>query len=167
MPGTRTAPTIDGNATFVALRIKLIDASGDERSVRIQPLKSGVTDTEIEAHVAALQALTNSSAAVVDVISVYAGTVSAGNAVDDSYQSVYDNVVLLEKNATTQQAINAFVPAPINTLIDAGDVVDTSLVAYQTWRDSVGDLLSADFDPISVRFTERREKNDSIPASNP
>lgn len=164
MPGTRTAPAVDGNATFLALSMKLVDASGDERSVRIQPLKSSVSDAEIESLVAATQALSNASVAVVNVISIYAGALSASNALDTSYQSVYDNVVLLEKNASTTQAINAFIPAPINTLIDEGDVVDTDLVAYATWRGAVGDVLDDDFAPVSVRFTERREKNDSIPA---
>lgn len=164
MPGTRTAPAIDGNPTFLALSMKLVDASGDERSVRIQPLKSSVSDAEIESLVAATQALSNASVASVNVISIYAGALSASNAQDTSYQSVYDNVVLLEKNASTTQAINAFIPAPITTLVDAGDVVDTELVAYTTWRDAVGEVLDDAFAPVSVRFTERREKNDSIPA---
>lgn len=164
MAGTRTAPTVDGTVTFKAMSMKLVDSSGDERTVRIQPLKAAVTNTEIEALVAATQTLTNASIAVVNVIDIYSGALSASNADDAVYTSVYDNVVLLEKNSTTTQAINAFIPAPINTLIDAGDVVDTDLVAYTTWRGAVGDVLADEFAPVSVRFTERREKNDSTPA---
>jgi hypothetical protein len=156
---------VNGTPTYKAIRVKLIDASGDERSVRLQPIDPAATNTDLEAYVAALQALTNASASVVDVIDVYAGDLLASNALTDSYQSVYDNVVLLMKDASTQQSINAFVPAPLNTLVDDGDVVDTSLVAYQTWRDAVDTILTTAFAPISVRFTERREKNDSIPAS--
>lgn len=164
MPGTRTAPALTGSASYRAVTVSLIDASGDERTVRLQPVPITVPLADIETMVAELAAITNASIYKVTVLDVFAGTKNASNALSASYQSVFDNIVLLAKDAATTQAVNAFVPAPEDSLILSGDVVDTTNVDYTAWRDAIIAILPTAFSAVSVRFTERREKNDSTPA---
>lgn len=159
---TRTAPTVDGTLTSKAVSISMIDASGDERSVRLV-VPSSATNTQIEALVAALQAASNASVYRVKVESLYVGAKLASNATNAAYTSVYDNIVLLLKESAlvTQQA---YVPAPKVAIIPSGDVVDISNALYTAWRDAALAAVSGSYAAQSVRFTERREKNDSIPA---
>lgn len=159
----RTAPTVDSAAiTEKAVSISFIDATGDERSVRLI-VPAAATDSEIEAVVAATVALSNANVWRVKVEQLYVGAKDASQALSASYQSVYDNIVLLAKESSVVTQ-NAYVPAPLGSLVLSGDVVDTSVLDYQTWRDDVITLLAGGYNAQSVRFTERREKNDSVPA---
>lgn len=164
MPGTRSAPVVNaGTPNRVTLSVRMQDFGGDKRSVSLD-VPNAVTDAQIDAYVDALQALTNSTVYEIEKGQKYTSVPMQANALNDSRESVYDNVVLLLKDVSINKAQDAFVPAPINTLIDDGDVVDTSLVAYETWRDATDALLAGNYEAVSVRFTERREKNDSTPA---
>jgi len=162
MPGTRTSPTVDGTPAEKAVSISFIDHTGDERSIRLV-LPATATDAEIEAQVAATVALSNASNWRVKVEQLYVGAKLASNAVAASYQSVYDNIVVLNKQSTlvTQQS---YIPAPLSGLVLGGDVVDTGNADYVTWRDATVALLGAGYAAVSARYTERREKNDSVPA---
>lgn len=166
MPGTRTAPTVNlGTPNRVTVSVRLMDWSGDKRAVSLD-VPATVTGAQIDAYVDALQALTNATIYEVSTNNKFTSVPIQANALQTSYQSVYDNVVLLMKDATQNKVQDAFLPAPILTLIDEGDVVDTSLVAYETWRDASVALVAENYIASSVRFTERREKNDSTPAGS-
>jgi hypothetical protein len=160
---TRTAPTVDGTLTSKAVTISLIDSSGDERSVRLV-VPAAATDAQIEALVAALQAGSNASVYRVSVQSLYEGAKLASNATNAVKSSVYDNIVLLAKESAIVSQ-NNYIPAPLGAIIASGDVVDTSNSLYTAWRDATITLLAGSYVAQSVRFTERREKNDSVPAT--
>jgi hypothetical protein len=161
MPGSRTAPTIDGNPTFVSVQVRLIDHTGDIRSVTFLADQSQL-DADIETYVAALQTITNASVFEVNVAARYVSNPSAADADASSYLSVYDNIVLNLKNPATQRQSNAFVPAPLEALIDGGDRVDVANTDYVAWVNAVNALIVGN--AVTVRFTERRDKNDSTPA---
>lgn len=159
---TRTAPTVNGTPTEKALTLRWIDHSGDQRATRLI-LPAGATDVQIEAVADTAQAISNASLWQVKVEQLYTGAKLASNAVNQTYPSVFDNVVLLAKESTlvTQQA---YIVAPQGVIIPSGDNVDVANLDYIAWRDAVLAALAGTYAAQSVRFTERREKNDSTPA---
>jgi hypothetical protein len=98
------------------------------------------------------------------VQSLYEGAKLASNATNAVKSSVYDNIVLLAKESAIVSQ-NNYIPAPLGAIIASGDVVDTSNSLYTAWRDATITLLAGSYVAQSVRFTERREKNDSVPAT--
>lgn len=164
MAGTRTAPSISAtDPVYIAISFHLIDAGGDKRSVSLKANPTNATDANIEDAAAKLQTASNASVWKVEVSEIYAGAASAANADDSVFESVYDNVVILYKDDTVPVSQNGFVPAPIGSMI-SDDVVDTTNTTYTDIRDALETLLNDDYQAISVRYTERRDKNDSIPA---
>lgn len=158
----RTAPTVTGSPTSIAVSVRMIDASGDERSVRLI-VPPTATDIEIESYVARLQAASNASVWEVQIQNLYTGAKLASNATNAVSASVFNNIVLLLKlNTLTSQ--NAYVPAPISALVPSGDKVDITNQTYIDWRDDTLTMLGGNYSAQSVRFTERREKNDATPA---
>jgi len=158
----RTAPTVDGVPNERAVSFSFIDASGDERSVRIVN-DVAATNAEIEALAAALAAATNASLWRVKSEQLYIGAKQASDATNQTYPSNYDNVVINLKLSTlvTQQG---YIPAPQGVMIPAGDVVDVSNALYTAVRDAYLTVVGSGYAAQSVRFTERREKNESTPA---
>lgn len=158
----RTAPTVDGAPAEKAVVFSFIDHSGDERSVR-NIIPSDATPAQIEAVVAQMAANSNANVYRVKVEDVYAGAKDASIAVNQTNPSVFSNIVVLMKVSSliSQQA---YLPAPEGVLIPSGDVVDTANTDYIAWRDAYLTMLGTGYVAQSVRFTERREKNDSIPA---
>ena len=163
MPGTRTAPTVDGTPPYKSVSFRFIDSTGDKRSFSVK-VPNAVTDVDIEAAVVALQAATNASIHEVTVTQQYAGAALASNALSDVHQSVYDNVVILYKDDSVPISQNGFIPAPLDALTDSDDNVDTGNATYIAARDAINTILAAGYTAISTRYTERREKNDSQPA---
>lgn len=165
---TRTAPVVNGTGTFVTLSIRMIDASGDVRTVSLD-LPSGVADTDIETHVDALQAATNASVYAVSVQTVYNSVPDPQNATAGSKsESVFDNLVLNAGNAT-KESRRGFIPAPVSELFtgDSDDIEPSSLllVAYLSSLlvlINQGLVAPAAFDIKSARYTERREINSAI-----
>lgn len=162
MAGTRTAPTVDGNPTEKAISYSFIDHSGDVRSIRVVGA-AGVTPAQIEALGAALQAASNASLWRIKVEDLYYGTELASNATNDSYQSVYDNVVLLLK-ASALISQQGYIPAPLAAMIPSGDVVDVVNTEYGNVKAAYLAVVGGTYSAKSVRFTERQEKNSSTPA---
>lgn len=160
MAGTRTAPTVDGTPTFKQVSISLIDAQGDIRSVSLYA-KSAATVAEIEAMVAAQQAITNASIYQVSVSDVYNGARQTSNADDAVVNSVYSNIVYHVK-ASPSDSQRGYVPAPLDALFDAGtDTVDLDNALLGTWFASVLAVVGSSYTGQSVRYTERREINDA------
>jgi hypothetical protein len=161
---TRTAPTVDGSPSYVAASFRLIDASGDKRSFQLK-LPAAATAAQIEAVAASLAAATNASLYAVEVTEAYAGAINAGNASEVVHESVYDNIVILFKDTSgVPVSQNGFIPAPNSALVEPGDDIDTSNALYTAFRDAVATALAGGYAAITARYTERREKNDSVPA---
>lgn len=161
MAGTRTAPTVDGSPVSKSVSIGLIDAQGDVRSISLVAA-AGATNAQIEALVAAVQAATNASVWRVTVGEVYNGAESKGNAANAVVESLYSNIVYhVKESATSSQ--RAYIPAPLETLFntdtDQPDPTDALLTA---WFTAVLAVVGNTYTGQSIRYTERREINDSI-----
>lgn len=164
MAGTRSAPTVDGSPTFIQVGVRLVDSRGDLRTVSLR-VAAGTLPASIEAMVAALQVATNASVYEVQVTERYATNPLASNADNSVFESVYDNIAINFKNQSTGAQQTAFIPAPIGGLVLDGDEVATVIPAYSDFRDAVDAILDTAYEPVTARFTERREKNDSVPAT--
>lgn len=160
MPGTRTAPTVDGTPPYQVVSYQFIDASEDIRSVSVQ-FPPGTTPGQIEAIAAQLQSKSNASLFNIKVSAAYSSPPGAGNALEAVHLSVYDNVVVLFKDQLNHSQ-DIFIPAPIEALQpadsdtpDASQLTGLILVVTTALEEDTTD----DWQAVSARFTERREKN--------
>lgn len=157
----RSVPAIDGTPDFTRVSMTFTDFTGDQRSVSALG-GPAVSAAQIEAAVDAMAEYSNAVLWRVEVTGVYEGSSSKTQASDETYPSVYDNVVVLFRNGTTRQTQNMFVPAPVQLLFVPGtdnpNVDPTSDLSVLTalWEAMIG---SASYNAISARFTERREIN--------
>jgi len=159
----RTAPDVTTAATFRTVSVRFVDFNGDLRTISAR-VPSAATVADVEAMVAAYTSLTNANLYEVQITDRWAAVPAAQTADEEVHMSVYDNVALNFKDIVAGLQQTIFLPAPIDTLIDAGDVVDTTIVDYVTWRDAWDTLLAGNYEPLTARFTERRNKNDTVPA---
>jgi len=163
MPGTASAPTVDGTPLYDRVSVHYVDASGDIRSDTIQ-IDPGTTDAQIQTMVGLIQGNSNASIYKVERTAVYASAPNPTNAVSAVYPSVYDNVVLLFKTLLNQSQ-NIFIPAPDEDIMPAdSDSPDTAaliptVVAIINVLEGTG---TTDWSGVSARFTERREKNQRV-----
>lgn len=161
MPGTRTAPTVNGTPTFINVSLRWIDASGDKRSDAVQ-VPTAATSAQIEAWAAAQQAAANASLYAVNVENVYNSTPDKSNALDEPKDSVYDNMVYLAKTATNLSK-RGFLPSPISAVFATGtdqpNPTSPELAAIFT---AFLALAGAGYSIQSVRYTERREINEAV-----
>lgn len=164
MAGTRTAPSVDGTPTYKQISIALLDFSGDLRSVSLR-VPAGATNAQIEAVVAKLQASTQASIYRVEVQYVYEGAVATSNATSDENSSVFDNISIGFKDTGTGASQTAYIPAPITSLMGAGDIVKTGETAYTEYRDAARTALAGNYAARFTRFSERREINKRQPAT--
>lgn len=160
MPGTRTAPAVDGTPPFQQASYQFIDSTEDIRSITIQ-LPPGATAAQIEAIGTQLQAKSNASLYKIEVKAVYASTPDVGNALPEVHISVYDNVVVLFKDQLNHSQ-DIFVLAPITALQpdDSDTPVGTQLLALTlAVTAALEQGTTDDWQAVSARYTERREKN--------
>lgn len=160
---TRTAPTIDGSPPFISLLIRFIDARDDRRSMSID-IDPAATNADIEAAVAAVQVASNASVYDVQVQQQYSGAILVSNATDAPFTSADDVLLITYRNATDKTSRRAEVRAPLGQLVEGGEVVDVDDPIYTAVRDAFNTILPLPYDPVSTRFTERRNKNSSTPA---
>lgn len=160
MAGTRTAPTVDGTPPWQNVSFMFIDASEDSRAISGQ-FPPGTTAAQIEAIAAALQTRSNASLYRVDVTASYASQKDPGNADPVVHLSVYDNVVMLFKDQENHSQ-DFFIPAPTTEVQpDGSDTPDTTelLALGIVIVNALEQGTTDDWQVISARFTERREKN--------
>lgn len=165
MAGTRSAPTVDlGTPNRITLSVRLMDAGGEKRAVSLD-IPSSATDTQIDAYVNAMQAVSNATIYEVSKQEKYTSVpLEANTETDSPFVSVFDNLVLGLKDVANNKLQDAFVPAVEGIIVLDGDVIDTEHGLYTAFRDAADALLGANYTPVSARFTERRDKNDSVPA---
>lgn len=156
----RTAPTVDGSGNFREVSFRWIDANNSRRSDTLR-VAQDATDAEIEAIVADFAAKSNANLYRVDVTMVYNSVLQPSDAVEEPRESVNDNIVILFKDSAGN-ARDFFIPAPLDSLFvggtnnpDAADFAAT-IAALQA-------ALEVAYEPVSLRFTERRRKNRSVP----
>lgn len=159
----RTAPTVNGTPNLRRVSWALIDASGDKRSVSLE-IDLAATDINIEAATAAIALATNANIYRVTVEDIYNDLPSVNDADELEENSVFDNIVLLMKDPTNRSQ-NFFLPAPKReNFVGDSDNPDAGSVMLGDWRDAVNQLAYGTTSAISLRYTERREKNQAVPA---
>lgn len=157
----RTAPTVDATPNYILLSIRYIDADGEKRADSFQ-IDGDSTVTEIDAYIEALGDMTNANLYEVRLQHVFAALPSAAAATEALRESVHDNLVILMKN-NSNQSQDAFIPAPLETLlVDGTSNPDPSDALWTPYFAALA-AIRGFFTPISIRFTERREKNPSVP----
>lgn len=159
---TRTATTVNGTPARYRVSLSFMDASSDKRTISIDVLAADYTAAKVEALAAAQQDASQASLWKIEVAAVYEGDADAGNADTDQRNSVFDNVALRAKNATTNIGYDGYVlaPAPAVMLADSDEIdpASTELAAVLTAYLA----LKAGYTFRSARFTERMEKNAAV-----
>jgi hypothetical protein len=154
----RTAPAVTGAATAALVSFRFIDANQNIVSWSIRTTVALATGANVEAVAAALATASNASLWGVVISSAWETVPNAVNAVDAPYSSGYDNVVELFKDIASGAAQDAFIPAPIDALMNTGttqvDLANTDFIAFSN---AVNTLLPAAYVPVSARLSERRK----------
>lgn len=155
MPGTRTAPTIDGSETFKAVSVTMYDYTGEQRTDTYR-LDADSTEVEIEAFIAALQAGMNGTIWRVKVADVYNSVGDPSNAIEEVWEEASANVVLLAKNVS-DDSIDFYIPSPINDMfIEATENIDPADATLAAILAAILPM-KAGFSFVSARFTSRRD----------
>jgi len=163
MPGTRTAPTVGGTPSYYLVSFTFLDESGDTRSVTMRA-PATVTDAQIETTAAALQAASNASIWKVSKSAEYEGALSASNALEDAYPSVYDNISIGFRNTSNGAQQTGYIPAPLTDIVDADSPV-VSDALFTAVRAAFLAVVGSGYAARFARFTERREINARKPAN--
>lgn len=165
MAGTRSAPVVDaGTPNRITLSVRFMDAGGEKRAVSLD-IPGTATDAQIDAYVNTAQAISNATVYEITKAEKYTSVPVEANAQTDSpFVSVFDNLVLAMKDVSINKLQDAFVPAVEGIIVLDGDVIDTTDTDYIAYKNAVSALLGASYTPLSARFSERRDKNDSVPA---
>lgn len=159
-PAVRTAPTVDGSPNQVTIGLSVVDASGDTYSDSIV-LSSAPADADIEAYVAAYQAVTQASVFEVRVESAYTGDADPDNADTLQRNSVKDGINLSWKDFTALKTQATRVVAPVPAVMQGNqDIPLLSFADMITYIAETGDILTA-YALQTAQFTERRERSNN------
>lgn len=175
MPGTRTAPTVGAEPSIYKVTFRMIDTTGDYRSLTVPVIQdSGTPVTYADVYGAAetvatnLQAASNASLYEVKVTGEYVGIRSSANALSDLYPSVDDRLVLGFADPLRAQSISPGVMAPLGAIFNGTSVPDPTNAVLTTLVNSIAALLNqsaqAAFSIRSFKLTERRDINESVQA---
>lgn len=169
MPGTRTAPTVDGSPVRIDLSVRFVDHTGDKKSVSFYDVGATVIDSEIETLVADLQAGTNASIYEVNVTQSYSSAWQASNALEEVYENVASHITVLNKDGTGRTQ-NTVIPAVLDDLLvdgtnnpdpanaALGDIITSALAVI---NGGVGG--SGTYTAIQARFNSVKQINPSVP----
>lgn len=156
MPGTRTAPTVDGTPNWKVVSVTLYDHTGEQRTDSYY-FDADSTAAEIEAFVVALQDVTNGTIWKVGVTDLYNSIGDSSNAIEEVWEDADTNVVLLAKSPTVVQGMDFYIPAPINAMFLEGtneiDPANADLAAFMTAILA----MKAGYSFVSARLTSRRD----------
>lgn len=164
MAGTRTAGQVDGTPNAVRVSLHWIDSSGEKRSDSAY-LDETATNAEIEAYVAAAQALSNASLYKVQVSYVYEGAMNISNAAQAIFEDVEQNLVWQAKLPASAFSLRTFIPSPVQavTMVNGNteepDPTTTEMLAYQS---ALITALPSGYTLVGVRFTQRRDINNQV-----
>jgi len=153
-----TAPVQTGAATKAIVSWRYIDANQNLNSFSLTTTVALATGALVNAVTAALATASNASIYEVVISTAWSSIPNAVSAVDAPYSSSYDNVVELFKDPATGAAQDAFIPAPIDALMNTGlttvDLANTDFIAFSN---AVNALLPSAYVPVSARLSERRK----------
>ena len=158
MPGTRTAPTVNGTPQRTTLSMSWFDADEGETTVT-QPYDPASSDTELEAVAADAQAISNASLFAIEVRQTYLGVGLASNALSDDYVSVKDVIRLSSRSADGNAYIRGYVPAPLGGLVYGNGSVLITDAGYIAWRDAFQAILPSGYALLNVGFVQNVARN--------
>jgi hypothetical protein len=165
--GTRTAGTVDGTGVYRLVSLRLIDESGDIRTMSVHT-PSTTTNAEIESFAAAYQAVTQASLFSIHVTEVYSAVEDKNDAQTGTRDSVFDVLNILNRNASAvADTIQIHAPEPA-TMLDNSDEIDPASGTLGTLFTTMLAVLNGGaggagtYEVISARYTERKERNKAI-----
>lgn len=157
---TRTAPTVDGSPNYKTLSVTMYDYTGEQRTDTYQ-IDAASTDIQIEAIVAAIQAISNATIWRVRVGEVYNSVGDPSNADEEVWEESSSNVVLLAKDVSNN-AQDWYVPAPDNSIfVEGTENIDPANVPLGALLTAILAVKSG-FSFVSARFTSRRDIGSKI-----
>lgn len=159
MPGTRTAPTVNGTPTQVAVTFRFVDSTEDNRAVTLIGTTTSASNTNIEDLAAKLQLGSNACLFQINRAEQYIGSDNKSNAVSAVYEQVKVNIVYnMKANTVTKQAM--YIPAPLSSLMVAGtnnpDQTNSTLTDIEG---AALTLVGGTYQGTSVRLSQRRQIN--------
>lgn len=155
-----TVPAVTGAATHAKVSFRYIDANGQLGSDSYVTTVALATAANVNAAAVALGAASNANVYEATIESVWRTTPTSATAVDESRESVKDNIVTLFKDNVSNKSTDVYIPAPLDTLLipdtNQVEVEDALYLAVELAFDA---LLPTAYSPISVRFSEHKGVN--------
>lgn len=164
MPGTRTAPQVDGTPAFRKVSLHYIDAHGKNATVSdIFPFALA-TAVNIEAWAAANSDISNASLWKVSVTDVYAGAEDGSNALDAVQVSVKDVLVASAYDpADPTDSRAAYLLAPEDSLFIAGTTdIDPTNVDYAALLAAYLVLIGGTYGITGATFNENSKRGKKV-----
>lgn len=156
MPGTRTAPTVNGTPNWKVVSVTVYDHTGEQRTDSYY-MDADSTNVEIEAFVAALQLVTNATIWKVAVSDLYNSVGDSGNALEEVWEDADTNVVLLAKSPTVINGQDFYIPSPINAMfVEGTNEIDPSNAALAAFLATILPMR-AGYSFVSARLSSRRD----------
>jgi len=160
MAGTRTAPAVTGAATGILVTIHLIDSSGDRWTEALRTTIALATTANIEAVVAAYQAVSQASCWKVTTETSWEGAALVANAENNARASGADGVNMLFRDISLQTTQTSRLVSPVAAALE-GDNDIPNLVNIATLTSAIDALLPANYTFASAQYTERRERKNN------
>lgn len=155
MPGTRTAPTVDGTPNYQTVSFTWYDYTGDQRT-DTYPIDTTATSAEIEALAVALQAASNGTLWKIQVSQNYNSVGSKTNAIEEVWENVKDNVTILYKNAQNN-GDDFFIPSPINAMfVEGTENIDPANAVFGAVLTAI-DAIKTSYSAVSARLSHRKQ----------
>lgn len=156
MPGTRTAPAIDGTPNWKVVSVTFYDYTGEQRTDSYY-FDADSTDLEIETFVDALQATSNGTIWKVGVTDFYNSVGDSSNALEAVWEDADTNVVLLAKSPTVVKGTDFYIPAPINAMfVEGTNEIDPANASLAALLASILPMMSG-YSFVSARLTSRKD----------
>jgi len=150
---------VDATPVRRVVHLQFIDGEGKTRTDSYD-IVNAATDAEINDFAREIGERSNASLWNVGVTNwFYLAQPSKANAVDETNDSVADNVVLLLK-PLVGDGVDVYIPANNEAATMVAGTENPSEILLADFITASVALLGGD--PISVRFTERRQKNKSV-----
>ncbi len=162
MPGTRTAPTVDGTPTSTVVTLHTIDASGDLYANSYKTT-SQPTDAAVEALANAYQAASNASLYKVSITVNYYNQPDPSQAVAAYRGSIASGINMLYADAIGNTQTPRLVAPIAGLFVQDTDTVlvplATELSTLVTTQNVLLGVLN--YNLISMQYTERRERKNN------
>lgn len=164
MPGTRTAPAVNGTPAFKQVTLHYIDAHGKNGTVTDTFPFALATSSNVQDWAAANADISNASLWKVTVSDVYAGAQDSGNALDDVQVSVKDVLVASAYDpADPTDSRAAYLLAPEDSLFVAGTTdIDPTNVDYAALLAAYLVLLGGTYSITGATFNQNSQRGKKI-----